>query len=178
MAVPNLQNGHPLSTRYGGFPGLDKGENSENALGILVSTQQTEKSLVIVGSSPYQFERVEGWGRGRDGRVMGVNSGIAVDTADRVYVVDREPDPAIVVFDRKGRYLTSWGEDLFSCHTKSGSLLTTAYLFRIAAITACVSAQPMGRCFRPLEPRANAVHRASHSICLRGRSRLTPVKFS
>ena len=69
---------------------------------------------MIVGSSPYQFERVEGWGRGQDGRVMGVNSGIAVDSADRVYVVDREPDPAIVVFDRKGRYLTSWGEDLFS----------------------------------------------------------------
>jgi DNA-binding beta-propeller fold protein YncE len=44
---------------------------------------------------------------------MGVNSGIAVDSADRVYVVDREPEPAIVVFDREGRFLTSWGEDLF-----------------------------------------------------------------
>ena len=68
---------------------------------------------MIVGSAPYQYERVEGWGRGPDGRAMGVNSGIAVDSADRVYVVDREPEPAIVVFDRDGRYLTSWGEDLF-----------------------------------------------------------------
>ena len=68
---------------------------------------------MIVGSAPYQYERVEGWGRGQAGRAMGVNSGIAVDSADRVYVVDREPEPAIVVFDREGRFLTSWGEDLF-----------------------------------------------------------------
>ena len=67
------------------------------------------KKIVIVGSSPYQYERVEGWGRGATGRAMGVNSGIAVDSADRVYVVDREPEPAIAVFDRNGRFLTSWG---------------------------------------------------------------------
>lgn len=68
---------------------------------------------MIVGAVPYQYERLEGWGGGRNGRVMGVNSGIAVDSTDRVYVVDREPEPSIVVFDRDGRFLTSWGEDLF-----------------------------------------------------------------
>ena len=72
------------------------------------------EKIVIVGSSPYQYERVEGWGRGATGRAMGVNSGIAVDSADRVYVVDREPEPAIAVFDRNGRFLTSWGENIFT----------------------------------------------------------------
>ena len=69
---------------------------------------------MIAGSSPYQYERVEGWGRGATGRAMGVNSGIAVDSVDRVYVVDREPEPAIAVFDRNGRFLTSWGENIFT----------------------------------------------------------------
>ena len=68
---------------------------------------------MIVGSGEYKFERIKCWGQNPDGRVLGINSGIAVDSADRVYVIDREPDPAIVVFDRDGRYLHSWGEDIF-----------------------------------------------------------------
>jgi DNA-binding beta-propeller fold protein YncE len=37
---------------------------------------------------------------------------MATDSEDRVYVIDREPHPAIVVFDRDGRFLRSWGEDI------------------------------------------------------------------
>ena len=59
----------------------------------------------------YQF--IEGWGSGRYGRELGIASGVAVDRRDRVYVVDREPDPAIVVFDRDGELITTWGEDVF-----------------------------------------------------------------
>jgi DNA-binding beta-propeller fold protein YncE len=67
---------------------------------------------MIVGDSGYQYKVVEGWGRSPKGRELGVVSGLAVDSQDRVYVVDREPNPAIVVFDRDGRFLTAWGEEI------------------------------------------------------------------
>jgi DNA-binding beta-propeller fold protein YncE len=60
------------------------------------------------------FRFVEGWGGGPEGRTLGIASGVAVDSRDRVYVIDREPDPAIVVYDRDGNLITTWGEDVFS----------------------------------------------------------------
>jgi len=45
---------------------------------------------------------------------MGVVSGVAVDSQGRVYAIDREPHPAISVFDRDGNLLATWGEDTFS----------------------------------------------------------------
>ena len=60
------------------------------------------------------FRFVEGWGGGPEGRTLGIASGVAVDSRDRVYVIDREPDPAIVVYDREGELITTWGEDIFS----------------------------------------------------------------
>ena len=63
------------------------------------------------GTGDYVYEVVEGWGQGPDGRKMGVVSSMATDSQDRVYVIDREPDPAIVVFDREGHLLHTWGED-------------------------------------------------------------------
>ena len=59
----------------------------------------------------FNFEVVEGWGRGPEGREMGgVVPGVAVDSQDRVYVARRSP-PAILVYDDQGRFLQSWGED-------------------------------------------------------------------
>ena len=66
------------------------------------------------GSGEYQYKKVEDWGQGVKGYVIGINSGIAVDSQDHVYVVSREPQPAIVVFDREGNFLFSWGENIFS----------------------------------------------------------------
>ena len=70
--------------------------------------------MMILGTDEYSYQVVEGWGQGPDGRELGIASGVAVDSQDKVYVVDREPNPAIVVFDRDGHFLSSWGEDLFS----------------------------------------------------------------
>lgn len=68
---------------------------------------------MILGTGNYRYEYVAGWGQGPQGRKMGVISGVATDSRDRVYVVDRQPNPGIIVFDRDGRFLTSWGEDIF-----------------------------------------------------------------
>ena len=68
---------------------------------------------MVYGSGDYTYELVEGWGGGAAGRDLGVVSSMAVDSQDRVHVIDREPDPAIVVYDRNGRFLYDWGQDVF-----------------------------------------------------------------
>jgi len=42
-----------------------------------------------------------------------VYSGVACDSQDRVYVVRRTHLPAILVFDSEGKFIRSFGEDLF-----------------------------------------------------------------
>jgi DNA-binding beta-propeller fold protein YncE len=69
---------------------------------------------MIVGQGNYRYEAIPGWGQGPDGRQLGIVSSATVDSQDRVYMVDREPNPAIVVFDRDGHFLKSWGEDFLS----------------------------------------------------------------
>lgn len=69
---------------------------------------------MIFGTGSYTYEPVEGWGQGPEGRAMGIVSSMATDSQDRVYVIDREPNPAIVVFDRDGRLIRTWGENLLS----------------------------------------------------------------
>lgn len=66
------------------------------------------------GSGKYTYEVVEGWGKLPEGRDLGLVSGMACDSQDRVYVFNRSPQPAVLVFDREGNFLKSWGEDIFS----------------------------------------------------------------
>ena len=66
------------------------------------------------GSGKYTYEVVEGWGKLPEGRELGLVSGMACDSQDRVYVFNRSPQPAVLVFDREGNFLKSWGEDIFS----------------------------------------------------------------
>ena len=69
------------------------------------------------GVGNYQYEAVAGWG---DLRRSCIVSDVATDSKDRVYLAVRDvPYPetttgAILVFDRDGHLLTSWGEDLFT----------------------------------------------------------------
>lgn len=69
---------------------------------------------MIVGYGDYRYETADGWGKGADGQTLGIASGVAIDSKDRVYVIDREPSPAIVVFDRDGCFLKAWGQDELS----------------------------------------------------------------
>ena len=66
---------------------------------------------MIVGHGDYQYEAVPGWGHQRP---MGIVTAVAVDSQDRVYALDREPDPALVVFDRDGTLVAEWGQDILS----------------------------------------------------------------
>ena len=64
--------------------------------------------MATVGSGKYTYEIVEGWAKLPDGWVLG-QTGIVTDSQDRVYLFNRSDHP-LVVLDRDGRFLTSWGE--------------------------------------------------------------------
>ncbi len=69
--------------------------------------------MTTVGSGSYVFEVVEQWGVLPEGWSFKEVSGVGVDRLDRVYVFSRGAHP-VTVFDRNGKFLTSWGEGLFT----------------------------------------------------------------
>jgi DNA-binding beta-propeller fold protein YncE len=69
-----------------------------------------EKMMKTFGSGDYRYQVVEGWGQIPQ---LGLVSGVACDSEDRVYVFNRSPQPAVLVFDADGTFLTSWGEGIF-----------------------------------------------------------------
>ena len=66
----------------------------------------------IMGSGAYQYEFVDGWGKLPDGWLYGEVAAVGVDSKDNVYVFNRGAHP-MIVFDREGKFLRSWGEGIF-----------------------------------------------------------------
>lgn len=60
-----------------------------------------------------KFRAVEGWGRLPEGWSFVEATSVAVDAHDNVVVFNRGAHP-VIVFDRDGNFLTSWGEGLFN----------------------------------------------------------------
>jgi DNA-binding beta-propeller fold protein YncE len=71
-----------------------------------------DQSTTVVGRGDFQFRWIRGWGKLEPGQRPNDVPGIAVDSRDRVFVFQRG-EPPILVFDRKGALLNSWGEGLF-----------------------------------------------------------------
>jgi len=67
---------------------------------------------VKVGSGKYTYELVEGWGQLPAGWEWGQVGGVAVDSQDQAHVFTRTAHP-LMVFDREGAFLRSWGEGVF-----------------------------------------------------------------
>ena len=63
------------------------------------------------GSGDYRYQVVEGWGRLPEGWTWGWIPAVACDSQDRVYVYSRS-DHHLVIFDREGNWLDSWGEGI------------------------------------------------------------------
>ena len=59
-----------------------------------------------------QYRPVEGWGRLPEGWSFVEATSVAVDAQDNVHVFNRGPHP-VIVFDRDGKFLRSWGEGVF-----------------------------------------------------------------
>lgn len=64
------------------------------------------------GSGKFTYELVDGWAKLPQGWSFADVTGVAVDAQDRVYVLNRGVHP-VIVFDRDGTLLTTWGEGLF-----------------------------------------------------------------
>jgi DNA-binding beta-propeller fold protein YncE len=60
-----------------------------------------------------RFEVREGWGELPPGWRFVEVAGVAADSRDRVFAFNRGEHP-VIIFDREGRFLDSWGEGLFS----------------------------------------------------------------
>lgn len=64
-----------------------------------------------VGQGAYTYEVHEEWAQLPDGWNMPA-AAVAVDSQDRVYCFNRDADHPIAIFDREGKYLSSWGGGL------------------------------------------------------------------
>ncbi len=68
---------------------------------------------IIVGTGAYRYEVVEGWAKLPPGHEFDADvAAVGVDAHDRVYAFNRGRHP-MVVLDRDGRFLGSWGEGVF-----------------------------------------------------------------
>ncbi|MFO0953745.1 MAG: peptidyl-alpha-hydroxyglycine alpha-amidating lyase family protein [Isosphaeraceae bacterium] len=63
-------------------------------------------------TAPPRYQAEPGWGRLPEGWTFVEVAGVAVDSRDRVFVFNRGAHP-VVVFDREGNFLGSWGEGRF-----------------------------------------------------------------
>jgi DNA-binding beta-propeller fold protein YncE len=68
--------------------------------------------MVALGTESFTYEVVENWAQLPDGWSFKEVGGVGVDAHDNVYVFNRGAHP-VMVFDRSGKFLRSWGEGLF-----------------------------------------------------------------
>ena len=67
--------------------------------------------VVVLGDRTYAVERP--WGAVPERLRLGGVAGVAVDSGDRVYILQRR-DPPILIFERDGSYLGSWGSGVIA----------------------------------------------------------------
>jgi hypothetical protein len=67
----------------------------------------------ILGSGEHRYRVVENWAKLPEGWNLADVASVAVDSKDRIYVFNRGLHP-MVVLDREGNFISSWGEGLFS----------------------------------------------------------------
>jgi sugar lactone lactonase YvrE len=68
--------------------------------------------MTTVGSGKYTYTLIQDWAKLPPGETFAMVSAVATDSQDRVYGFQRK-DPPIVIFDRNGNFLSSWGNGAF-----------------------------------------------------------------
>jgi DNA-binding beta-propeller fold protein YncE len=66
-----------------------------------------------LGSGTFRYEVIENWAKLPDGWTLRDVAAVTVDHKDRVYIFNRGEHP-MMVFDRDGKFLRSWGEGVFN----------------------------------------------------------------
>ncbi len=67
---------------------------------------------VRIGGGDFVYEVAEGWGNLPEGWGFKEVAAVGVDAQGRVYAFNRGEHP-VIVFDRDGKFLNSWGEGMF-----------------------------------------------------------------
>jgi DNA-binding beta-propeller fold protein YncE len=84
---------------------------------------------VFYGAGNHRYELVDGWARIPEGYSFFDIGGLSIDAQDRLYVLNRGSRP-VMVFDREGNLVNSFGEGLFNrphgvCIGQDGSIYCT-----------------------------------------------------
>ena len=74
--------------------------------------EQGSAGMATVGSGAYTYEPVENWAKLPPGWSFKEIGGVGVDRHDNVFVFNRGEHP-MIVFDRDGNFLRSFGEGMF-----------------------------------------------------------------
>ena len=70
--------------------------------------------MVLLGNDEFTYDvSGEDWGDLPEGWVYNDATAVAIDSSDNVYVFNRGGHP-VIVYDRHGRFLRSWGEGIFT----------------------------------------------------------------
>lgn len=72
---------------------------------------------VKVGSGSFTYEALAEWESLPDGMRLVECPGVAVDASDQVYVLTRNPENPVLVFNREGDLVRQWGAGTFSSRT-------------------------------------------------------------
>ena len=84
------------------------------AAGLLaggVVAAEPAKAPVRLGDGKATFTLDEDWGKLPAGMTYGFGCAVVVDSQDRVFVTSRSANPCVVIFDKDGRLLETWGKD-------------------------------------------------------------------
>ena len=84
---------------------------------------------VTVGIGAFRYEALEAWEQLPAGVSLRETPGIAVDAADNVYLLTRNPEYPIIVLDRRGRFLHSFGAGTFSDRTHGISVAPDGVIY-------------------------------------------------
>ena len=84
---------------------------------------------VRLGSGAFQYEPVDGWENLPQGARLVECPGVAVDAQDNVYVLTRNVEYPVLVFNREGDFLRTWGQGTFSARTHGISVSPDGHLF-------------------------------------------------
>src|ERR1700729_3634516 len=90
---------------------MDSGPGPEGASRNDKKREQTHMPTIL-GSGEHRYRVVENWAKLPDGWNLTDVASVAVDSKDRVYLFNRGDHP-MVVLDRSGNFIKSWGEGLF-----------------------------------------------------------------
>ena len=101
---------------------LPRGSRSNNPARCETTRQMRLKGrthmTTILGSGEHRYRVVENWAKLPDGWNLTDVASVAVDSKDRIYVFNRGDHP-MVVLDRDGNFLRSWGEGLFQSRARA-----------------------------------------------------------